>query len=202
MNFLAKISALTTRPFVEEQLTRPEGFGWKEALALLTSLVITVVIVLFRDRLQGLEELGYLGAFLVMLLTSATLIMPIGGLAIVFVLGGALPHPWVLAIVAGLGASLGEFTGYLVGYSGHNVLARTKMYKHIHGKVMDHATWTIFFLAVIPTPLFDLAGIAAGALRLPWWRFFVPTLAGKTIKMIVVALAGAYSVSWIQQAIH
>jgi membrane protein YqaA with SNARE-associated domain len=45
----------------------------------------------------------------------------------------------------------------------------------------------IFVLAVIPNPVFDVAGIAAGALRMPVLRYLGAAAAGKVIKNILVA---------------
>ena len=50
-------------------------------------ITITLAISLNRERLQSFSTLGYLGAFLVMLLSNATLILPAPGLFIVFALG-------------------------------------------------------------------------------------------------------------------
>ena len=43
-------------------------------------------------------------------------------------------------------------------------------------------TITMFALSVTPNPLFDVAGLAAGAVRMPMKRFFFTVLAGKIIK--------------------
>jgi membrane protein DedA with SNARE-associated domain len=61
-----------------------------------------------------------------------------------------------------------------------------------------HGGITILVLSVIPNPLFDLAGIAAGSLRYPLWRFFLVCWLGKTIKTTLVALAGAWSLDVIK----
>ena len=53
---------------------------------------------------------------------------------------------------------------------------------------------TIAVLAAIPNPAFDLAGIAAGALRLPLWKFLVGCAIGGIIKNTVFALAGYYGI--------
>jgi membrane protein DedA with SNARE-associated domain len=47
-------------------------------------------------------------------------------------------------------------------------------------------------MAVIPNPLFDIGGMAAGALRFPVWKFLAAATAGKVIKNIGFALAGFY----------
>jgi len=49
---------------------------------------------------------------------------------------------------------------------------------------------TIFVLAIIPNPIFDLGGIIAGALRLPLCKFLVSCMAGKVIKNIIFAGVG------------
>ena len=50
---------------------------------------------------------------------------------------------------------------------------------------------TIFFLSVIPNPVMDLAGISAGALKMPIWKFLLACFVGKIIKNVAVAYLGA-----------
>jgi uncharacterized membrane protein YdjX (TVP38/TMEM64 family) len=57
--------------------------------------------------------------------------------------------------------------------------------------VQRHGSPAIFALAVIPNPFFDLGGIAAGVLRMPVWRCLAACWAGKVLRMIAVAAAGA-----------
>jgi len=40
--------------------------------------------------------------------------------------------------------------------------------------------------------VFDLAGIAAGVLRFPFWKFFLLCWLGRTLLYIGAALAGAW----------
>jgi len=47
----------------------------------------------------------------------------------------------------------------------------------------------VFIFAVSPMPI-DIIGLAAGNLRLPAWKFFLPCWPGKTIKYIVLAYVG------------
>jgi len=55
----------------------------------------------------------------------------------------------------------------------------------------------IVALAFIPNPLFDLAGMASGALKLPLWKFLLACVIGKILKMLMFAYAGHYSIDWI-----
>jgi uncharacterized membrane protein YdjX (TVP38/TMEM64 family) len=176
----------------------PERFGLKHILSLSFAIGITVLVFLLRNQIGRMGSTGYVGIFLTMLLTSATLILPAPGLALVFVLGKVF-NPLALGIVAGAGSTLGELTGYLAGFSGSGVVENAEVYKRVEGYVKQYGVIPIIVLAAIPNPLFDVAGFAAGALGLEWWKFLIATFIGKTIKCVVVAYAGFYSLGWIEQ---
>jgi uncharacterized membrane protein YdjX (TVP38/TMEM64 family) len=55
----------------------------------------------------------------------------------------------------------------------------------------------ILALAFIPNPFFDLAGVAAGTLKIPVFTFLLFTFIGKTFKMLLFAYAGASSLNWL-----
>ncbi len=185
--------------------TRAAASGWRRALprilALLLAIVISVVVFALRDRVEQMASLGYPGVFLVSLLGNATLILPVPGLVLVFAMGSAL-NPLVVGVVAGIGMAIGEMTGYLAGYSGSAIVEDNKHYAQIEQYVHRFGGWVIFLLALIPIPLFDVAGIAAGAIRFPVVWFLVAAGAGKIIKATAVALAGAGSLaaleSWLR----
>ena len=58
---------------------------------------------------------------------------------------------------------------------------------------------TIFVLAILPLPLFDIAGMAAGVLKMPLPKFLIATLGGKLIKMWLAAYMGAGAFIWLEQ---
>jgi uncharacterized membrane protein YdjX (TVP38/TMEM64 family) len=49
---------------------------------------------------------------------------------------------------------------------------------------------TILILAIIPNPLFDLAGLIAGAMKMPVLKFLFWCWIGETVKMLIFAYAG------------
>lgn len=181
----------------EQPESKQKLFGAKEILALIAALGISVLILLFHRQVAALQSLGYLGAFLIMLISSATLILPTPGLFLVAALAGTGLNPVLLGVVSGLGSGLGEVTGYLAGYSGNRMIAHTKIYKRIEKNVEQRGFWTILILAVIPNPIFDLAGIAAGALKMRLDKFLLATIIGKVIKMLAFAYAGSMSAGWL-----
>jgi len=160
-------------------------------LALLLVIAITVGLFLYRDRVAELEDYGYLGAFLVSLVCNATVILPAGNILILSVLGAILPSATVVGLVGGVGAAIGEITGYMAGYSGRGLAQRSKMYNRVEGWMRRWGTLTIFIMSVVPF-IFDLAGIAAGVLRFPFWKFFLLCWLGRTLLYIGAALAGAW----------
>ena len=160
-------------------------------LTLLLVIAITVGVFLYRERVAELGKYGYLGAFLVTLIQNTTVILPIPAIP-VFALGAALPSPTMVGIAGGTGAVIGEITGYMVGYSGRGVVKRRQTYARLEGWMRRRGTLAIFIFSLIPFFPFDLAGIVAGALRFPFWKFLLACWLGRIIKYICIAWAGAW----------
>ncbi len=187
-----------------------EPANWKLNAArigvLLAVIAISVFIYSIRDQVELLRNLGYPGIFFVNLLGSATIVLPAPGLAFVFAAsalkssGGELVFNWFwVGVAAGIGATLGELSGYGAGFSGQTIAEKTGLYQRLHTLTDRYGTLTIIILAIQPLPIFDLAGVAAGTLKMPLPKFLSATLIGKLIKMWMVAYAGANSIGWIAQ---
>ena len=166
------------------------------AVALLAVIAITVFIYSIRDQAEQLQGYGYPGIFVLSLLSNATIILPAPGIAITFAAGGVFDPLWV-GVAAGTGAALGELTGYVAGYSGRGVLEGAPIYRRLLELTRRFGNWTILVLAIIPNPFFDVAGAAAGALRMPVRTFLLWATIGKLLKMWIFAYAGALSVDWV-----
>ena len=164
-------------------------------LALFLVIVITVGIFYFYkqdpDMVEKFKSYGYLGAFIISLTFNATLILPTGNILILSVLGAVLPSAIVVGLVSGAGAAIGEITGYLAGYSGRGLAQRSKMYNRVESWMRRWGAPTIFIMSVVPF-IFDLAGIAAGVLHFPFWKFLLLCWLGRTLLYIGIALTGAW----------
>ena len=168
-------------------------------LVLVGVLVLIVVLFLFRNQVKKLEEYGYAGIFLISIAANATIIIPLPGVAFTTAMG-AIFNPVGVAIAAGLGAAIGELSGYLAGFSGQGVVEKVSIYVHLTNWMRQHqnlAYLAIMLLAFVPNPLFDLAGMASGALKLPIWKFLIACAIGKILKMLMFAYAGFYSINWL-----
>jgi membrane protein YqaA with SNARE-associated domain len=163
---------------------------------LLLVIALSVGIYLMRDQARWLASLGYVGIFLLSILANATIILPAPGVAFVFGLG-ALYDPFMVALAAGAGAAIGELSGYLAGYSGNIVIQNQVTAQKMMDWMTKYGPWTILVLAFIPNPIFDVAGIVAGMLKMPLWKFLVFCMTGKILKMLLFAYAGSLSIPWL-----
>jgi len=166
-------------------------------ISLLTFFVVIAIIgglIVFYQRypekVKEFENYGYLGAFFISLLANATVIVPVPAFLAMFVLGAAF-NPLLLGLVGGMGAAIGELTGYMLGYSGRVVIENRKWYDRAMRWLKRWGVLTIFVFALTPLPD-DVAGFAAGILRLPIWKFLVSCFLGKALMSVGLAFAGAH----------
>ena len=146
-----------------------------------------------------LQNVGYAGVLAVNLIGSASVIVPVPGLAVAC---GAAPgdvglNPVLLGLAGGFGSTVGELSGYFAGYGGNQFVQRSRHYERFRQMVISNGGLALFVLSVVPNPLFDIAGIAAGSLRYPLRKFLCYVLAGKVIKFVVVAYACRQGIDWI-----
>jgi membrane protein DedA with SNARE-associated domain len=187
----------------EEDSAPPErrGLVWRLEYTLLVGVALlmtafAVAFFYFGADTSNLKAWGYAGVFLINLVGSASILLPSPAVASVFG-GGALLEDFLgvpaflwVGLVAGLGEALGEFSGYAAGYGGRIVFENRPEYERVHGWMERHGTVSMFLLSLFPNPLFDVAGVAAGAVKMPLRRFFTAVLAGKVIKDIYLAAVG------------
>ena len=167
------------------------------AFALLAVIGITVYIYSIRDHVEEFKQFGYIGIFLIALMANATVLLPAPGVAIIYAMGAVFNPLWV-GLAAGTGGAVGELSGFLAGFSGQAVVERTDIYSRFKPWVDKYGGWAILVLSAIPNPFFDVAGIAAGISKMHIRTFLLFTWIGQIIKMTLFALAGHYSLQWIE----
>ncbi len=165
-------------------------------IALLAVIGLSFYIFTIRAQAPKFAVYGYPGIFIISILSNATILLPAPGIAFVFAMGSIF-NPFFVGLVAGLGAAVGEISAYVAGFSGQGVVQNIRLYSRI-AAWMEHYGWaTILLLAAVPNPFFDLAGMAAGMLKMPIQKFFFWCAIGKIIKMLIFAYTGAYSLNWL-----
>jgi membrane protein DedA with SNARE-associated domain len=145
-------------------------------------------------------QYGYLGIFLISLFGSSSIFIPIPAPVVIFALGGSgLFDPFWIGIAAGLGATLGEYSAYLVGFGGRKLI--NEKYK----KKMDlltrlfkrYGAGVIFIFTLTPLPT-DLLFIPLGVMRYSVLRIFIPALLGKFLSNLLIAYSGYLSLHFIR----
>ena len=143
--------------------------------------------------LQQFTQFGYLGIFIISFIGSVSVIFPIPYTLVIFGLGSVL-DPVLVAIIGGLGAALGEFSGYAVGYYGNSKISeknRKKMGFMV--KIFDkYGPAAIFLFALTPLPD-DLLFIPLGIMRYSFLKAFIPAILGKILMTFIVAYSGQQS---------
>jgi membrane protein YqaA with SNARE-associated domain len=160
---------------------------------------LTVILFLFQDQIKNLEAYGYPGIFVLSILANATVIIPLPGVLLTAAMAVVFNPFWV-AIAAGSGAALGELSGYLAGFSGQVVVERADRQERLVNWMRKYGDVTILVLAFIPNPAFDMAGITAGALKMPVGRFLFWVWIGKLAKMMLIAYGGDAIINWFMIA--
>ncbi len=160
-------------------------------LMLILVIAITVGLFIFAQRYpEKVEEfgnLGYLGVFIASLVSSLTVILPVPGILVVLPLVTNL-NPFLVALAGSTGGIIGEITGYTAGYSGQGIVNKGKMYERVERWMKRWGIWTVFAFAFVPFLPFDIAGVVAGVLRYPLWKFLIVGWIGKTVKFIILVL--------------
>jgi membrane protein DedA with SNARE-associated domain len=175
----------------------------------LPSLALLVwMIASGREEAEGrFDALGYAGIFLANFLSTATVFIPVPGLLAIghalIVSGAASFSPLAAGLVGGLGMGLGETSAYMAGLIASEASRQTeaeppKWLRPIVDRVIGAVSWlmrnywvpTLFVLSVIPDPVFEFAGITAGATRVGFRPFMAVVVSGNVIRGLIVAYLG------------
>ena len=147
--------------------------------------------------LQLVNDYGYYGAFLASLIGNLTVIIPTPYAFVITALGSSL-NPFILGIVCGLGATIGEISAYYIGRAGRVALNdEQKKRVNIVNKLLDkYGAWILIIFAVTPLPD-DVLLLPMGVMKYDVKTILVNLLIGKTILALILAYAGHYSVGFI-----
>ena len=169
--------------------------------------IASPIVLIYNWILDTSLIIGYLGTFVVSFIGNATVLFPFPYFGVPFALGGLLVpdassfafDPWIVGLISGVGAAIGEMTGYAIGYAGGHLIDeerrnRFKEFAISHPRALPVVLW---FLAATPIPD-DLLVMPLGSARYPWWKVFVPQLLGKTMFLSAIAWAGRFGLQWIE----
>jgi len=151
----------------------------------------------FMGWSQGMiGTFGYLGVFVVSLVSSASIFLPVPGFLFILA-AGAFLNPVVLGLVAGAGSAIGEMTGFGLGRGGSHALKSRDVKWLKRGEKWfrkGRGFLVIFAFAATPLPD-DVTGILAGMFKYEWKKFLLAAFLGKTLLNLLLAFAGLYGSS-------
>lgn len=155
-------------------------------VALGLNLLVLLIPAAWLEGLRGYGLLGYVVAFGITALANASVVVPVPYPGLIAVLNCALGNAPGLAIAGAAGSTVGESTAYLIGRAGKGVVEETRFYRWVKHQLRTplRAFIVLFFLSAPPNPFFDVAGLTAGSLGVPFWIFFVATFLGRIVKML------------------
>jgi len=157
-------------------------------IMLLIIILMVIAIYLNSDRISELKQLGYAGAFLIGLIANATVIFPMPGLLLLFTFS-TIYNPVLIGLFGALGGSIGEISGYIIGRHGRRIAVSNKNFEKAENWIKKWGAGAIFIFSLAPFLPMDIAGIAAGALRYPVWKFLIACFLGKAILYILAGMA-------------
>lgn len=177
-------------------------------LVLLAAIGMTVAFVIlgisYKNRIEEIKEIesfGYPFVFLMGLAGSASPIWPLPGSLAAFLWAGWSGFGWgipLIAVAAGTGEALGELSGYMLGYGSQPAVNKSSRFQRFGGWIKRRGSAAIFLSAAIPNiGVGKFVNASAGASRFPLKKMFLFCLAGKIIKSLGFALAGAGLLTWI-----
>lgn len=150
-------------------------------------------------------QYGYFGIFLISLIGATSIFIPVPYTVVIFTLGGyrlngnLVFEPVWIAVAAGIGSAIGEFSGYLLGFGGRKAIGeKFKKKMDVLVKVFNkYGPFVIFVFALTPLPD-DLLFIPLGVMRYSVFQAFIPAIIGKFCMNLIIAYSGRFSIDFIR----
>ncbi len=172
-----------------QKLTRNKYFFI--ATLVISSLFVILPFVIKIDY-ERFQALGLLGVLLTAFFGSVTVFVPSPAIFSIGVAGGYY-NPLLVGLFAAIGSTIGDATGYLIGYSADKATEFEKrkiLYGLLHFTLEKYGVIIILLFSIIPNPFFDGLGILAGFAKYPIKKFLVYVFIGRVLRFYIVALIG------------
>jgi membrane protein YqaA with SNARE-associated domain len=154
--------------------------------------LLRYLMAYFNIPIDRFATTAYLVVFLVTLVSNAGIFVPIFFHISIMMTVADLWDPVLVALVASVAGTLGEISGYYAGYLGKRIaqLENVPGYNRLVGWMSRYGPLGIFLISAQPILPFDIAGLLAGASKLPLWKFILPCWAGRFPKYLVACYLG------------
>ena len=167
-------------------------------LSVVLTVALCLLVIFYWQQFVHFAKYGYIGVFLISFLAGVTVLVPVPSVFIVFTLGAVL-NPFLVGLLAGCGEAIGSMVVYLTGLSSARAFHALDngVMERFRDWIKKRGALSVFAMSAIFNPLFYPFTAIAGMMHYGWWRFFMLCLAGKSLKNILVAVAGFYGFKFI-----
>lgn len=176
-------------------------------IAIAGFIVLSFALAYLLDNLKGRFDLplhhfawlAYLVVFGTSLVANLTIIAPVPFAIAIMTAAAREWNPLLIALAASVGGSLGELSGYYAGYLGKKIAVPETVSGNgrFERWIQRYGVWAIALLAFQPILPFDIAGLIAGAARMPLYKFLPALWAGKFPKYVLLTYAGIGLIKFI-----
>ncbi len=197
--------------------TSSSGNDFEYKIMVIFAGLIVLIILAFVSGFFKVEDffcfvrnsgaIGLIGLFFVAIIANASLFFPLpidlllAPISAIEFLHLGMFSPLLLGFIVALGASLGEFSGYIVGYLGITTFNKMKkaeiqQLKVLRDQLNKVGIPLLIIFAFTPLP-FDVIGIAAGLAKYSKLKFFIGCFLGKLPRYVIIAYAGYFGVPFL-----
>jgi membrane protein YqaA with SNARE-associated domain len=150
-----------------------------------------------HQTLHLLFSLGVVGLFLVSIVDSSFVPLPVPGVTDIMLVLYAAQHqdPWLLLLAATAGSAIGGWASYKVGQSGGMAFIEKRTPRRVFRRVTrwmeSHATLAVAVPAILPPPMpLSPFVLAAGALRMSLRKFMIAFTTSRLLRHAIAIWLG------------
>jgi membrane protein YqaA with SNARE-associated domain len=161
----------------------------QKVVAVLAVVSINVALFVAPFDYSVLGALAYPGAFLVTFIANAAVVVPVPYIPIVAHIAQTAGSPVLVVLIASFGSALGECVAFAVGRVEKELIEGHAWVEKLR-RFFAHPRRTalfLFFFAIPLNPVFDVGGLLAGALGVPFRTFLIAVWLGRIIRFAILA---------------
>ena len=150
---------------------------------------VNVFFYLLPIDYRALGTFAYPGVFIITFIANATTFVPVPYIAVVMHVSRTADLVPLVILLGALGSVLGESVAFAVGRAGEAMAEQATFWRRLERWFSrPMRAWIALFVMAVPlNPLFDVAGIAAGALGVSYRVFFTSVFVARIVRIAIIA---------------
>lgn len=161
-------------------------------IGVIALVALNAAVFLAPIDYASFAQFAYVGVFVVCFLANALVAIPIPYIPVVAHIGATAESAALVVVLGALGSVLGESVAFLVGRAEQGLVSERAIYRRIHKVARREllAGGLLFLLAVPLNPVFDIAGLAAGAVGVRYRVFFIAVFLARLVRLALIVWLG------------